>query len=1133
MERFLEDDKHGKDTGSWVTHSCFFACGGRCVNRSFVCDGKVLFQDTDSLHADSPDFPQQRGCARGRSLRHAIFSKDRLTHPLKRKHWSVGGGKKELRGRDEWEEISWDEALDIVASEVTRIKETYGNKSILALGYEYLNVIPGLYTAPSLNAFGGCTTTWGQASQGAFPLVSNSMKGSYNLGALDFSDRYEIRKAKLIIMWGQNPAWSQAGNPLFHYLQAKKAGARFIFIDSWFNPSMQVLADEWIPVRPGTDTALLLGIAYWMIAHDSYDQAFLDSHCIGFDAEHMPKGADPQDNFKDYVLGTYDGVSKNPAWASSICGVPKQRIEALAKEMASSKPMTMRASQAPARSDNGATFVQAFYTVGWMTGNVGFPGAEVSAGGSAGNMVFGGEPLVRPGSKGYTWPENPLCQPPRGGGMLARGEYDPDLFYGIAMPEVWDAVVSGKYHDFVHGVQPIDIRMLWKIGDGGRMNQNPNFMQAVKAYQSVEFVVTSDLWMTNDARYADIVLPASSFWERDAQILTQINRETLIFAQKVCDPPGEAKEDLWIEAELAKRWGINPSLVQPLSTKQMAFNELLGAEVILPDGSGWEPLVSVTDDDLKELGVEGVPHEGRIPLREFLETGVYQVPRHEDDGLGHVAYADFVKDPTRFPVQTSSGKFEIYCSNLVRRFKDFGLSDIAPIAKYVPARDGFESASGKYPLQCISVHAPSRSHQLFDNIAQLRELFPHDVWINPLDAKRSGITHGETVHVSSAYGQILRRAKVTRLVMPGVVIIGQGAWASINDKGIDEGGNANTLQGSKLAGEGHCTWNTSLVRVDPWAGEPLQLDYKRVSDSMNQETKASSSLKMHAFTQEKLLQDSLGQNGALRENQTTKVNNDHGSLGFFFNANECSGCKACVAACKDNHNLPVGKKFRKVVTFEAGEWQISSKDHAHSTELSFIAESDESVDLPSISHLGRGAYADTLIENKGVFSFSLSISCNHCDEPACLAACPRGAISKDPQTGIVSIDEDACIGCGKCAKACPYDAPVVFKDLHKTFKCDLCKDRLQAGLEPACVAACNMRCLHVFPKNYLVGSFSETNGVVSEDMLALFPSTRSDNHGSAKQSSDSNCFVMPHRFVGGLDKSQISLLSMIEEFKNE
>lgn len=817
MPKELSNDANA--SCKWVTHSCFFACGGRCVNRSYVCDGKVLYQDTDSLHADSPDFPQQRGCARGRSLRHALSSLDRLKYPLKRKHWRVGGGDKHLRGVDEWERISWDEALDIVASEVTRIKETYGSKSILATGYEYRNVVPGLYTSPALNAYGGCTVTWGQASQGAFPLVANSMKGSYDLGATDFSDRYEIRKAKLVIMWGQNPAWSQTGNPTYHYLQAKRAGARFIFIDSWFNPTMQALADQLIAIRPGTDTALLLAIAYYLIEHDLFDQEFLDTYCVGFDADHMPEGVNARDNFKDYVLGTFDGCPKTPTWASSICGVPVSIIEALAYEMGTTKPMTMRASQAPARTDNGATFVQAFYTVGWMTGNVGFPGAEVSAGGSGGNMIFGGEPLIRPGSKGCSWPENPLCQPPRGGGLLARGEYDPHCYYGIAMPEMWDAVVTGEYNDFVHGRQPIDIRMIWKIGDGGRMNQNPHFSRAVEAYRKVEFAVASDLWMTNDCLYSDIVLPASSFWERDAQVLTQINRETFIFAQKVCDSPGEAKEDLWIEAQLAKRWGIDPALVQPLPTKQMAFNELLGAEVVLPDGSGWESLVAATQEDLDELGITGVPHTGRIPIKEFLKTGVYQVVRSEGDGLGHVQYQDFRQDPHNNPVATPSGKFEIYCSRLPERFQRFGLSEIAPIAHYVPARGGYEEATqegAEYPLQCISVHALGRSHQMFDNVSQLREVFPHDIWVNPRDARAAGVHHGDTVLVSSRFGQITRRIKVTKVVMPGVVVLGQGAWSRVNEEGIDTGGNANTLQGSYLTGEGHCTWNTSLIRIDPW-----------------------------------------------------------------------------------------------------------------------------------------------------------------------------------------------------------------------------------------------------------------------------------------------------------------------------
>ncbi len=138
---------------------------------------------------------------------------------------------------------------------------------------------------------------------------------------------------------------------------------------------MQVLADQWIAVRPGTDTALLLALAYSMIKHNLQDQDFLDRHCIGFDASHMPIEADPKDNFKDYVLGTYDGLPKSPSWAESICGVPENTIEELAYEMATTKPLTMRSSRRPS-SNNRRNFVQAFYTVDWMHGNFGFPGAE-------------------------------------------------------------------------------------------------------------------------------------------------------------------------------------------------------------------------------------------------------------------------------------------------------------------------------------------------------------------------------------------------------------------------------------------------------------------------------------------------------------------------------------------------------------------------------------------------------------------------------------------------------------------------------------------------------------------------------------------------------------------------------------
>ena len=837
------------ERGEWKTHSCWLSCGGRCVNRSYSVEGVVLRQSPDNTHPDTPEYPQQRGCARGRSLRQAVFASDRLKYPLKRKHWRPGGGENSqghLRGCDEWERITWDEALDLIASEVTRIKTDYGMRSILSVGYEARTVMDRMYYAPSLCAYGGCTFTWGQASQGAFPLVSNMMKGSFDLGRMDYSDQFALQDADLIVMWGHNPAWSIMGNTTYQYLQAKKAGARFIFVDPWCNPTMQTLADEWIPVRPGTDTALLLAVAYVLIRDELYDREFLDRCCVGFDAEHMPAGAPPEGNFRDYVLGTYDGVPKTPEWAQPICGVPAARIEHLAHEMGTARPLTLRASQAPARTDNGATFVQAFYTVGWMCGAAGKPGAEVSAG-AGGYVGFGGPALVKPGDKGATWPVNPICEPPRGGGQLAAGNYDPDKYYGLAMAEMWDAVVDGEFTNFGHGKEPIDIRMLWKIGEGGRLNQDPAFNKGVEAYRSVEFVVSSDLWFTSDCRYSDIVLPSTSFWETDGFVQPKTNRELMYYTSKIHEPLFECREDLDTEAELARRWGIDPLLVKPLSMREMGLNEVMGAKVAVsheaPGGSqvgsanseaDWENLVAVSADDLQALGIDGRPQDGRIPIREFLETGVYQVPRAKGDAFEHVRYADFVADPAAHPVRTASGKFEIYCEPLVGQFEQFGLSRVAPIAQYVPAREGYEDTfadwdgqvKGEYPFQNLSIHFIGRAHQAYDNVAQLRELFPHDVLMNLVDARNCGIGQGDTALIESPHGRILRRVRTTSLLVPGVIVLGEGAWSDVDADGIDRSGNPNSLERSTLSGEGHCTWNTSVCRVLPWDGDPLPLDYR-------------------------------------------------------------------------------------------------------------------------------------------------------------------------------------------------------------------------------------------------------------------------------------------------------------------
>ena len=205
--------------------------------------------------------------------------------------------------------------------------------------------------------------------------------------------------------------------------------------------------------------------------------------------------------------------------------------------------------------------------------------------------------------------------------------------------------------------------------------------------------------------------------------------------------------------------------------------------------------------------------------------------------------------------------------------------------------------------------------------------------------------------------------------------------------------------------------------------------------------------------------------------------------GFVFDADACANCKACMAACKDVHDMPAGYKLRRVMTAEAGEWQANGS-----------------------------AWSP-----QGVFSYSVSVACNHCDNPACMAACDQGAVSKNPESGIVTIDEGVCIGCGSCAKACPYGAPVVLPDAGHASKCDLCAARLANGDGPACVAACMTRCL-----NY--GDIAELRATYGDNAdNALLPSS---------DLTRPNIVILPHRNDTGLTSVDIVLANAPEEFEN-
>ncbi len=826
--------------GEWKNAACWHNCGGRCVNKAYVVDGVVIRQKTDDTHEDTPDYPQQRACPRGRSQQQQCYGADRLKYPMKRKNWEPHtGGKKELRGRDEWVRISWDEALDLVAEELRYAKETYGNRSILypSWGVVLYGDMPKLLGMSALGGFGGYSEIADTASFGSF---------GYNIGTFGLAamasgnaiDRISMRKCEYIVLYGCNPVWSSAGNPSYHYMQSKKAGAQFIFVGPEYNVSASLLDAKWIRLRPGTDTAFLLSVAYEMVKLEEskggiIDWDMLNKCSVGFDAEHMPADATLNENFKGYILGEYDGIPKTAEWASEITGTPVEDIRWYAEIMGKQNKVGLLHSFAAARCNNAEDFPQLFYTIGMMGGHWTGEGNccgncyHTASGNNQGNMVVTG------------LPGQPTILP----NMLDDG-LAADCYKG---PEAWKGIVDGKYNytgnylmgsgaDAPSQEKELEIQVI--------IHEHHNFLQSqmglmkgIEAHRKVGFVMTQASWFNTSATYSDIVLPVTTLWEREDAMSFNIvsNAEMRVFPEKICEPLHEAKDDLWIIKELANRLGLSGDALVPLSDTQTRYNMLSTAVEMKPDGS-MMPLATITEEDIKEWGVTGAPQQGIMPLNDLIKQGVYQIPRAEGDGYKYDGWAAFVADPAANPLPSKSGLFEIYCEEKANIINSMKRSTVKPYPTYVKPLKGYEESfknwetkeKGEYPYQITNPHYLRRAHTTLDNLPWLRETMPNPIWINVEDAKEKGIVDGDTVLIYNEFGKTLRPAALTSRLMPGVLALPHGAQVDLDEEtGIDKAGADNVLCGPICSGIGTSGYNTTLVNFEKYSGPALEADWKR------------------------------------------------------------------------------------------------------------------------------------------------------------------------------------------------------------------------------------------------------------------------------------------------------------------
>lgn len=809
--------------GTWVAAACWHNCGGRCMNKVMVKDGVVIRQKTDDTHEDSFDYPQQRGCIRGKVQQQQCFGADRILHPLKRKGWSPDNPNGEMRGKDEWEVISWDEAIKYTADEYKKIKDAYGNQAFLVANYG------SRYDSKHLLAFGGHTSTADTTSWGTYLANLDTTIG---INASDFgsaNDRLDMLNADTILFHASNPTWSAAGTPTFNYIRAKEAGVKFICIDPIYNASAQMLDAEWIPVRTGTDTALFLAVAYEMLRLDDeegdiIDWDFLDKYTVGFDADHKPADLKDDVNFVDYVKGAYDGTPKTPEWATEICGTPTEKIMYLARELGKTHNVWMMHNYAAARNTGAENLPQLFFTVGLMGGHLGKPGNCIANNYHA-NCGNGGGRLVKAGSSGLPTIDNAVD------GVIVG-------------PQVWEACLTGKYHscgDFYNtGLaagedKTCDIHCI--VHDGNAYLQTgPNMKVGIEAHRKMDFVMTKAQFMTTQARYSDIILPVTTEWERDAGLYAS-NREFLYCASKVTEPLGEAKTDQEIDTLLLEALGVDPATVYPISEEQQYFNQIAGATVIKDDGSGeFEPLVTITEDDIAKLGVEGEAQQGRISFDDFVSQGGYQVARKDGDGNGFIGYSDYIEDPDANPRDTPSGKFEICSQSKADLLNSVGFSDhdYKAYPEYIVPEVGYETtfengqiggAKGEYPYLLFNPHYLRRSHSVFDNCPWLREAWANPVFLSRSDAEEKGIANGDTVHVWTKFGDVLRNACVMDNLMPGEVGMPHGAWVDVDeDTGIDKAGADNYLLGNLVYGIGLSGYNNNNCNFEKYDGEALGAD---------------------------------------------------------------------------------------------------------------------------------------------------------------------------------------------------------------------------------------------------------------------------------------------------------------------
>ncbi len=726
--------------GELIPGSCRM-CGGDCGIVGRVVDGRLVKIEGNPKHFNTPGGAL---CVRGNSGTKFVYDPDRVLHPLKR----VGE-----RGEGKFEKISWDEATSMIVEKMEQYKSTPEKvawSGVIKSGDAHHHVMNKLYGTPSMIGRGRsiCDGSKRTAAQLTFGWEQHHMG-------------YDFQNSKYIVLWGRSitngPHYAATPKRL---VEAKEKGAKVVVIDPRYTPDAAVYADEWLPVKPGTDTALALAMANVIISEGLYDKDFVDNWTIGFDklVKHV----------EQYT----------PQWAEGVTGIPVEAITKIATDMATTKPAFIDIQKGVIFHTNGLQAIRSIYFLLGLTGNIDVEGGLVFSQGAKKGAI-----------------SNPPAPPKR--------------------PGLWDSekypiVKGGMLHQFYKKINEDKVKV-WFLNENNPIMSIPEPDRLKQAMQSekIELIISLDTYISETGMYADLILPDATCYERYQLLGSRANYPTITVRTPLVQPVGESRYVDDVMIEIGKKLGYGQYL--PVNSAKEAFDlrlknssvpeiAQLSIDKIVKEHTGfWE--------NPKKLNYK----KYAIKLQEAelagtsVEDGIVKDSKGNAIGVmvGETAYKGF---------NTPSKKFEFYCQKL----EDKGYDGI-PTWKD-PEGYTIDNAT-EYPLRLISYHHIQTSQtrcNTFNN-PYLMELRPENyLEISTQTAAKLGIKNGDMVEVSSAVGKASLKAYVTEGIHPDTVAMqhGFGHWSPYTKVALKRGANSNHV--SRLQFDpvgGVVASNETLVKV--------------------------------------------------------------------------------------------------------------------------------------------------------------------------------------------------------------------------------------------------------------------------------------------------------------------------------